>query len=74
MFTVEAIQGENKGIGETNNATIEVRDKNGNLRADVYVEFYDGKVQLVITDNIQERDSDDPTEVSTLLADATPAA
>lgn len=51
------------------NVTVEVRDHADRLRADVYVEIHDGKVTLVVTDHIEERNTSDPTAVVKLLAD-----
>ncbi len=48
-------------------AVIEVRDETGELRADVYVEVYDGVPRVVLTTGIVERDSDDVSAIFNLL-------
>ena len=53
-------------------ADIEIQDRDGVVLADVYVEIHDGKVQVVITDHIAERDSDEPTQVIELLKEEGP--
>jgi hypothetical protein len=72
MLKAIAVQGQRTGGDPQSNAAIEVRDQGGTLRADVYVECRaDGKVFLVITDRIVERDSDDATAAVELLVDRT---
>jgi hypothetical protein len=73
MLKAIAVQGQKKGEDPQSNAAIEVRDENNVLRADVYVECREGKVFLVITDMIVERDSDDATATVELLQDVNAA-
>jgi hypothetical protein len=73
MFKAIAVQGQKKNEDPTSNAAIEVRDENHVLRADVYVECREGKVFLVITDMIVERNSDDATAAVELLQDVNAA-
>jgi len=51
---------------------IEIVDAAGVVRADVYLEIHDGKVNLVITDKMVERNSDDATLICHLLEDVKP--
>jgi hypothetical protein len=66
-FSLEIDRNDGDGGNQTASATIVVRDESGTVRADVMVKIYEGVPRLVITSGIEERDSDDVTNIIHLL-------